>query len=94
MEDEVDYWEVSEGLRARGHKAWVEGGGAAGPWVTVGITRDRTTLWEGDRDGWFGSIVEADGSPGNEEGLAIISVTSTSSVDEVADAISEFVKDL
>lgn len=90
----VDYWEVSEALRARGRRAWVEAGGAAGPWVSVGIPRGRTTLWEAAEDGWFASFVDADGAPGKEAGLALTSVTASSAVDEVADAISEALVDL
>jgi hypothetical protein len=94
MEAEIDYWAVAEALRARGRNAWVEGGGAAAPFLCVGIAGGRSTTWDGDADAWFASFVEADGDQGADEGLEIGSIGAASSPDEVADAICEAVQDL
>jgi hypothetical protein len=88
MESEIDYWRVAEAIRARGRAAWVDGGGAAPPHVSVPITRGRYTVWDGDSDAWYASFVEADGDQGADEGLEITSVTGASNPEEVAEAIS------
>lgn len=88
MVSEIDYLAVAEALRACGHDARVEGGGAAPRLISVKIAHGRSMLWDGDVDAWFGSFVAADGDQDPAGGLEITSVTGASSPAEVSAAIS------
>ena len=91
---EIDYPGVADALRARGHDARLEGGGAAPTYISVPIARGRSTWWDADEKAWFASIVEADGDPDEGEGLEVTSVTRVSDPDDVADAIAAALRGL
>lgn len=94
METEIDYPGVANALRARGHDARLEGGGAAPTYISVPIAQGRSTWWDADEKAWFASIVEADGDPDESRGLEVTSVTWASDPEDVADAITTAVRGL
>jgi hypothetical protein len=72
-----DPWEACEGVLAAlrelpgAPRAWVEGGGAAGPWVATEVT-DVTVLWAQTIPGedWYGSACTLAGVPLEDQAMA------------------------